>query len=1551
MFKKIFLIAMFLIASIAYRSISFAQTDSTSEVAVRQEAPLTVETETSADKETQPEEATVTETAETSVVAEETVDANVASVDEAEANLDAGILPATLNATSKQFVFSTNLNQLISNVEISGLVQDGQGNYVVEPHKEYSIDLSFRETETLQFDMGDTDKEFVYTLPSGLEGITSQPTNFTINIVDQNGPASITGNQFTVENGQVKVRFNVNDPNYARLKLLPNVAFALSIKASFDGTQTQIDFGNNVLLKLQYENNASLEITKLGKQRKVGLPTIDYVVTVKTKGINHNVVISDAITGTAISLNKDVVVESSLNGVLSPTITYNETTGVNKGFQFTLPRTLNNEIITVKYSAEADFSKIIEKGNDEQTSNTAIAKSDEVAQVEAFHTLRNNIETLLIVKTHKAIQKNPTNPSIFTVPWTITVNENKLIDMSGRVIEDIFRASSQDKAKFTGDGIVIKVSKKDGSSETRNLKWNENGLVPIKNQDDNNIVGFRYTIPATDGFSSYTIEANSELDSSKSYVRLVVQNHAKILNLKGATGQVTINLTPGVGQDLLTAKKEAVSVNSQEIEWKISLSISRNGYPRLVVYDDNSKRTIVGKTYKDKYIADSLKIEGLYPEETFNFFLDDADTTEANSFSIEFFQDQGKATKGLLPSKDNQSRNLIITYKTRVNQELLRIAHDQGYTDTNAIHFNNMSARVTFDDYVAASRTVTPKLQTIEKKYTVTDTATIAGEAYPVYKYEIVLSNPTNETETILDAFDVNYLKYYDVNGVVIKGGPTAEEQTVVGGNATGEATVDGMKINIHEFPKNAGKLYPFYKVEYSLIVKDKAALDALNALAINAPEGYPLTNTATWNGLTSQVTEAKHTHFPYVDKKLDLNPSSANDYIAEFSIVVNKFGQDLIPNANALSISDTLSDSLRFIPESVVYEPAVNATYNYENNVLTFNDLPDNQKITIKYKAKVLGKGLVNFTNTAKFSNFESKIVNNVNITYTGLGTGSNPSITLFKVDDIDNTKPVQGVVFQLFYVNDAGVDVAVTDKNNNNVTFTTGVDGKVLVVGDSVNLGWALWSDGRTYKLREIARPSWYLAKGEDVTFKFKDIPVAADEYSVVGETLMVQNSRVKTTVTATKTWVNGPASDHVSVPMELTRSSATVAKEVVNVMPEITGTGPFTYTWKDLPKTDTLGNNYTYEVKEQGEVNSVYTTAGGNSYAVSQVGNNITNTYQAAMTSFTATKVWENGPANRPTIMLQLKRNGTNFGQPVALVNQTTKTWDNLPKSDDQGVDYVYSVDEVGTPTNYRKELVNNTTIKNTYVIPNTTVKATKVWVNGPVTDHSAVDIELYRNILGQPEQLVNVAPVLSGTGPFTYTWNNLEQTDIQGNEYIYTVKEKGVVNNEVVINGNTYVVSQVGNTITNTYRSAEISFTGTKVWENGPTNRPSIQLQLKQNGVNHLAPVTLANGTLSYTWTKLPKTDQQGVDYVYSIDEVAVPANYRKTIVDEQTIKNIYDPVVIVPSGGADEEVESVSHSVKIPKTGDTTNTTLYVVFAVAASAGLAYVVLKRKKNRD
>ncbi|RRC91735.1 hypothetical protein EII25_06120, partial [Erysipelotrichaceae bacterium OH741_COT-311] len=797
MLKKLFLITVFLIASLAYRTISFAETNSSSEVATTHEIPLVAETEiTDENNINQPEEISDSEEAEVLTVTEETVGTEISAIEEID--LDEGIIPVNSDPTSKQFSFSTNLNQFIENVEVEGLLQDDQGAYIVEPHQEYAIDIAFKETETMQFDMDHTDKEFVYTLPSGLEGINSQQTNFTINIVDQNGPASISGNHFVLENGKIKIHFNINDPNYSRLKLLPNVAFVLSIKAKFDGTTTQIDLGNNVVIKLKYENNASLEISKVGTQRKFGLPTVDYVVTVKTKGINHNVVISDVISGTALSLNKDLVVESSLNGILTPAITYNEASGMNKGFQFTLPRTLNNEIITIKYSAELDFSKIVERGDDAQTSNTAQAKSDEVTPVQAFHTLRNTVESLLISKTTKQIQPKPASTSIYTVPWFITANSNKLIDMSGRVIEDSFHVSSQDKAKFIGEGIVIRVSKQDGSIETRNLKWNENGLVPIRNNANNNIVGFRYTVPATDGYASYEIDANSEADSSKSYARLVVLNNAKIVNLKSASGQATINLNPGIGQDILTAKKEAVSVNSQEIEWKITLSVSRSGYPSLVVYDDNSKRTIVGKTYKDKVIPGTLSVEGLYPEESYRYIPNDADTSEANSFSIEFFQNKGETIKGLLPSQDNQSRNLIIKYKTSVNQELLKMAHDTGYIDVNAIHFNNMSARVTFDDFVAANSKVTPKMQTLEKKFSLTDTAIVDGKTYPVYKYEIILSNPTNETETIMDKFDINYLKYYDANGVVIKGGLTAEEQTVVGGNATVEATAEGIKININ---------------------------------------------------------------------------------------------------------------------------------------------------------------------------------------------------------------------------------------------------------------------------------------------------------------------------------------------------------------------------------------------------------------------------------------------------------------------------------------------------------------------------------------------------------------------------------------------------------------------------------------------------------------------------------------------------------------------------------------------------------------------------------
>ena len=65
------------------------------------------------------------------------------------------------------------------------------------------------------------------------------------------------------------------------------------------------------------------------------------------------------------------------------------------------------------------------------------------------------------------------------------------------------------------------------------------------------------------------------------------------------------------------------------------------------------------------------------------------------------------------------------------------------------------------------------------------------------------------------------------------------------------------------------------------------------------------------------------------------------------------------------------------------------------------------------------------------------------------------------------------------------------------------------------------------------------------------------------------------------------------------------------------------------------------------------------------------------------------------------MQLYRNGVAFGSPVDLVHpNTTYTWKDLDKTDQNAKAYTYTVDEVDIPANYSKSVVG-LTITNTYI----------------------------------------------------------------------------------------------------------------------------------------------------------------------------------------------------------------------------------------------------------
>jgi len=274
----------------------------------------------------------------------------------------------------------------------------------------------------------------------------------------------------------------------------------------------------------------------------------------------------------------------------------------------------------------------------------------------------------------------------------------------------------------------------------------------------------------------------------------------------------------------------------------------------------------------------------------------------------------------------------------------------------------------------------------------------------------------------------------------------------------------------------------------------------------------------------------------------------------------------------------------------------------------------------------------------------------------------------------------------------------------------------------------------------------------------------------------------------------------------------------------------------------------------------------------------------------TEVTGKKVWENGP--KPTIELQLFRQiGDEEKEahqgPITLNGNEstpwTHTWTNLDKTDIDGNEYKYTVDEVDTPANYKKTISEDgLAVTNTYTSPKIEVTGTKVWVNGP---KPAIDLQLKRN--GEAYR----DPVRLEAGTTNYTWTNLDKTDITGTDYKYTVNE--------VKTPNYYgkSISDDGRTITNTYESPKTDIIGNKVWENGEFNRPdSIQLQLYRESKDVAkevvgSPVTLLKGIYEYNWKAQDINDINGNPYTYTVEEIGVPDNYTK-VEDGLTVTNTY-----------------------------------------------------------
>ena len=354
-------------------------------------------------------------------------------------------------------------------------------------------------------------------------------------------------------------------------------------------------------------------------------------------------------------------------------------------------------------------------------------------------------------------------------------------------------------------------------------------------------------------------------------------------------------------------------------------------------------------------------------------------------------------------------------------------------------------------------------------------------------------------------------------------------------------------------------------------------------------------------------------------------------------------------------------------------------------------------------------------------------------------------------------------------------------------------------------------------------------------------------------------------KTKITATKKWQGGK--DRKDIEIELYRKVEGKNIEFVRSQKITTpeGSNEIAYTFDNLDKTDNNGNKYIYTIDEKSVPENYKKNVDNNNYVV-------TNTYVSPKTELKVTKKWIGGK-ERNDIKVQLYRNGKAYQNSIVLKtdkgsNSVSYTFANLDKTDENGNDYTYTVDEVETPKNYVKSIDSkNNTITNTYVSPKVNVVATKKWIGGENARPKTITLVLFRKVgTTEKEKVAEKEITVTKDAELKYEFKNLDETDKNGNKYVYTVEEINVPEN--------YNKEETGLIVTNTYESPKIDIPVSKIYVNGEEKRKQVEIELLRNGtkIDSIKFTPESNkDTYTHTFKDLDKTDKSGKNYTYTVSE--------------------------------------------------------------------------------
>lgn len=428
------------------------------------------------------------------------------------------------------------------------------------------------------------------------------------------------------------------------------------------------------------------------------------------------------------------------------------------------------------------------------------------------------------------------------------------------------------------------------------------------------------------------------------------------------------------------------------------------------------------------------------------------------------------------------------------------------------------------------------------------------------------------------------------------------------------------------------------------------------------------------------------------------------------------------------------------------------------------------------------------------------------------------------------------------------------------------------------------------------------WKNQNGQAIAYTVEEVNVPAGYTPTVtgdaqsGYTITNNHTPERIAIDVTKEWCDTDNQDGIrpySIQVQLYADGNAVEGSLV----ELNEDNSWKHTWTDLLKYEVgaVGQEITYTVEEVDSPEGYETAVSGDKTN----GFTVINSHTPEVRDISVTKAWDdayNQDGIRPkNVQVQLYANGEASGDPITLNdgNEWKHIWENLDKYA-AGKEIIYTVEEVAVPEGYTiatdaatGDMKTGYTITNTHTPATTEVSVTKAWSDADNQDGirpASVQVQLYANDVAVNGKQIE----LSKTNDWKHTWTALPKF-AAGQEIKYTVKEVGTIAGYTAeVTGD----ASNGYTITNTHIPEVTEIKVTKAWEDEDDcykHRPDeVQVQLYSQSDESAqptavdAPITLNDeNSWQYTWQELPKF-ANGKEIIYTVDEVAVPQYYEKSV---------------------------------------------------------------------